>query len=465
MKGKYIYLSVSELNNSERHKILAQCRKSDDKRARVLYDYIRSNPQNEEQHLTALEELKKGLGLLEDTPENDKALRRFLDYAIKTIEDLKIKIFLSSNYKYRNFLLSRVYANGNASEILGQYIKKTKLAAEKENDLDFLSFCLDFEINKLVKGQKTKELKALKELLVQKDKLTQEIYHEKLSSVHNTLSGMYMSNKNLFESLSKEIMHRDKELSALSEMSAGSKEAVVYKLSQARYQFLNMNAFNQYLEEAEALLYQSVPETKDFLKAKRKLAFLRVLGGFQYGADLHVLLAYADEVIQLNEQFNYKDALAAFFNLFIHFLLHGENHSFNEKFEKYSELYFEPENAFIFTFIDALIYQKNNEKGKLLRALSDLTYAPNIYITIWSRLMEIRLHYEKGDLSFCETLINRLQRLIKSNEGALFTHDSNQYILSRLVLLIGHKNIKEPKPIQLTPFHIEFNNWIDEQLN
>lgn len=77
--------------------------------------------------------------------------------------------------------------------------------------------------------------------------------------------------------------------------------------------------------------------------------------------------------------------------------------------------------------------------------------------------MEIRLHYEKGDFTFCENLIQRLQRMIRTNDGALFTNNSNLFILNHLSILLGVKNMKEPKSIALTPFHEEFYQWILKQ--
>ena len=473
MKGKSLSQLIQDLNKSEKHKILNTCKRSGDKRHRLLYTLIKKSPKNSLQYQQLLEQISdelfdKPTNSEKDVREKDKIIRRFIDFAIKEIEQLKMKEFLASDQKTRNYLLSLIYKRPETRPIFKNYLRKAQSLAEKDNDAWILSYCLDNGIIIKSQSQKKRDMNDLRQLLLRKNELIQSQYHAKLSEVYNLMSGLYLNDKNIINDLESMLLE-DAEIDALVKLSGGDPVAIEYKIAQSRFNLEDEEKLNRYIKEAEALLENCRATEEQIEKLKRRLYFLRIVDGFHYGELPENLIGYSDKVMAINVKYGYRDTLAAFYDLFLHLLIDNPPTDIESKMEEYQHYYFAGDNEYMFDFIRAYRYFQQQEIKKSLQLLNNLSYAPNFYIAIWSRLLEMRIHYEKGNIGLCESLVERANRQMNVNQGKIFTYNSNAMLLMQFCELLG---VRKPRQLaeyetsveKISPFHKHLHGWVRAQI-
>lgn len=471
MKGKNLYMLLQDLDKSEKHKILNTCKRSGDKRHGLLYNLIKKSPKQKQQFQNLLEQISddlfdKQVSTPKDVQEKDKIIRRFVDFSVKEIEGQKLREYLMSDQLIRNYLLSRIYQKPDTQPLFRNYLSKTRSFANKQDDPLIRGYCIDHEIIQKGKSQKKRDQIEIRDLLLEKNNLIQSEYHNKLSEVYNVLSGLFLNDKDIVLEL-ENLMLEDSEIDALVKLSSGNPVAIEYKIAQSRFNFEDEQQLNKYISEAESLLEQCEGSEEQIEKLQRRIMFLKMIDGFHYGADLTQLQAWADEVVALDKKYNHQKSLAAFYQLLIR-LLNGVNpEEVLDQIEVYAAQYFEEENQYMVEFLQAYSYFLQHDFKRSLRLLNNLSYAPNFYIAIWSRLLEIRIHCEKENFSLCESLVERANRQMNVNKGKLFTYNSNAATLVKFSRMLG---MRVPKLLDaysdqehVSPIHRVLNEWIDSQ--
>ena len=473
MKGKNLFLLIDDLDKSEKHKILNTCKRSGDKRHKLLYQLIKKSPKNVPQYEAALDQVadslfEKPAKTEDDEHEKDKILRRFIDFAIKEVEALKLRELLVSDQKMRNYLLATIYKRPETHTLFKSYLGKSKTLAEKDNDPWLRSFALDHGIILKTRSQKKRDLAELRELLLEKNRLIQSQYHSKLSEVYNLLSGLYLNDKNIINEL-ENLLLADDEIDALVRLSGADPVAIEYKIAQSRFNLEDEAKLNGYLLEAESLLNKCEAEEETVERLRRRLDFLRIVDGFHYGESPEKLREYADRVMAINRKYDIRDGLAAFYDLFLDLLISNSSEKLTARLEEYQSIYFTGENEYMVEFLEAYGLFLDGETKRTMLLLNNLSYAPNFYIAIWSRLLQMRIHYERGNLSLCESLIDRANRQMNVNQGKIFTYSSNAVVMVTFCRLMGMRKPKmyadiDENTAKISPFHQKLNSWFKDQM-
>lgn len=474
MKGKNLYLLIQDLDKSEKHKILNTCKRSGDKRHKLLYNLIKKGPKNKDQYSTILAQISdelfdKQVKTEKDALEKDKIVRRFVDFSIKEVEQLKLKELLQADQKMRNYLLSRIYRRPVTQPLFRSYLKKTQSYAEKEHDPWMLSYCLDHGIMMRSQSQKKRDMEEMRRLLLRKNELIQSEYHSRLSEVYNLLSGLFLNDKTIINEL-ENLLLEDAEIDALVQLSGRDPVAIEYKIAQSRFHLEDEEKLNKYIAEAEALLENCNGTTEQIERLKRRLIFLKIVDGFHYGKTPEELSVDIHNLQQINEKYDIRDGLAAFYELLIHFLQKEDAEGLRLSLEDFRNLYFSGENSYMFDFVNAYLLFLEGDFRDSLWLLSDLSYAPNFYIAIWSRLLEFRIHHEKENYGLCESLLERASRQMRVNQGKIFTYNSNAVVLAQFYKVLG---LKVPKSLEeysdpaaaVSPLHAKLVAWAQEKIS
>jgi hypothetical protein len=473
MKGKNLYMLIKDLDKSEKHKILNTCKRSGDKRHKLLYTLIKKSPKQTQQFQNLLGQIsdelfEKQVLTEKDGKEKDKIVRRFVDFSVKEVEQLKLRELLSGDQLTRNYLLAKIYRRGDTPTLFRSYLNKTRQLADKENDPWIISFCLDHDIVIKSQSQKKRDQMEVRDLLISKNNLIQSEYHNRLSEVYYLLSGLFLNDKDIVNEL-ENLMLEDSEIDALVKLSAGNPVAIEYKIAQSRFNFEDEEKLNRYIGEAEALIEKCSGSDEEIEKQKKRISFLKVLDGFHYGAELKALEAPMEYVLQINKKYQYRDSLSGFYHVFLQLLDGVPVSELSDVIDAYETNYFEEENQYMIEFLRAYGHFMQNEYKAALMLLNNLSYAPNFYIAIWSRLLEIRIHIEKENFSLCESLVERANRQMNVNKGKLFTYNSNAGTLMNFCRLL---NVRTPKIFDqfkdqdknISPFHKGLNDWVEEQI-
>lgn len=425
MKGKSLFLLIDELNKAERHQLLNVCKRSGDKRHAALYQLMKkSNGQKDEfEHLLDLC-AKPLYGGKKDEHEKDKIQRRFIDFSLKEIEQVKLKNFLGENQLMRNFLLSRIYTSKGDPAVELRYLERTGEYSEKENDRFMTAYFIDRMMEHTSKTHTKKEMQHLKQLLIQKNALIQKSYHGELARVYDLLSVLTFEDTELTEGM-KALVLTDDEVEVLIQLSSGSTEEVEYLLASARFVFYDEKLFSVRIRKvADAL--KRMKASKDLFKLKNKYTFLLLQHQFHFGESASVILNQAE---------NLKDSengLELFYYHLIRILAAAEKKKPLPDSKEIQKIKMEEENQFRKDFLLALIYFLQKDFSPALKKLNQLSYVSNFQLSTWSRLMEFAIHLSKANLNLCESLSGRISRHFLSNKGKRFTLNSSKVTFQRL---------------------------------
>jgi hypothetical protein len=441
MKGKSLFLLINELNKAERHQLLNTCKRSGDKRHNSLYQLVKRSTGVKDTFEQLLDQCAKPLyGNHKSEGDQDKIQRRFIDFSIKEIESIKLRNFLAEDQLLRHYLLMRIYEGKGDETIEGRYLEKTGELAIKGQERVFEAIYLDRKIAHTSRTHTKKEIFNLRDLLVQKNQLIQKDYHCELARIYDLLSFLNFEDKESVSSL-KELILSDEEVNALVTLASGSPEEVDYLVARARFSFYKQDEFNHLIQPALAAV-KKIRNEREKERLVRKIAFVRTLNAFQFGAEPAVLLELSEP---LKTSPNGKEVF--YFHLFRILDLHHRKKPLPEARE-INKLKMEAENEFRTQFLLALIAFLHKDYGQSLRKLNELAYSTNFQLATWSRMMEFRIHMIKGNYSLCDSLGGRITRHFQGNKGKEFTLDS-----SKLLFTVMNEEMKvkagKAKPVKL----------------
>ncbi|MFZ5551961.1 MAG: hypothetical protein ACOZCO_02505 [Bacteroidota bacterium] len=443
MKGKSLQLLIDELNKAERHQVLNSCKRSGDKRHLALYELMKSSYAGKKEFSEYLDKCSKRLyDKKYNAAEQDKIQRRFIDFSVKEIENIKIKNFLSVNLAERNHLLSEIY-NHSSPEILFRYVQKSA-ELSKNSNRSIYAEAIDREIQLRSYTHTKKEITQLRQLLVIKNGLIQKNYHGELSRIYELLSLLEFEDRELTQELGALILHEE-EAEALIGLSAGMPEEAEYLVARARFVFYEREKFNAVLQRAKESVrkIKSIPDHK---KLNEKVVFIDVLHHFHFGFPAGELAEKAKPLISSS------DELHVFYSHFFRLLAQAEKDRMKCDVKEIQKIKFSEQNEFRKDFLLALAAFAKKDHAVAIKKLAGLTYHDNHQLSLWARVMEITIHLEKGNDQLCESLLNRFKRTVISSKTRLFTH--NSAVFSLKILQNALRGKKAEKPISgLTCLH------------
>lgn len=423
MKGKRLYALLKNLDRSERLQLHHQCIKSSDKRHAVLKDLLDSRVDSIESFESVL---NKTAAHFENYPDSAKALRRFIDFASKEIENILIVNYLEANADEKNFILAKIFNNRNSQELFLHYNESAKTSAHDMNKLWMLSELSDHKTKWLSRGQMKDDMQALRILLNQKYQFDQLNYYQQLFQYYSTFSALYLDDISIISEHQLEIIIL--ELKDLSEKSPTLFFKAQFLLALARFNFRNKSKLDNSLREVQNIISQLKENETEFERVLRSFYYISILAGIYYGEDLQNLIYFSDEVIRINIKHNYKDSVSYFLNIMF-LQLNKDFESAEALRKKYDKNYFDESNQSYSDFLDALYLFLNGSFDAALDILNSLSYDHSEYVSLWSRLMVIKIHSCYKNDRLLKILLSRTNKHLKDHKEMFFLNTVSAEIL------------------------------------
>ena len=127
-----------------------------------------------------------------------------------------------------------------------------------------------------------------------------------------------------------------------------------------------------------------------------------------------------------------------------------EANNFLEK----NHIYFKGEGKMLEQFLKSVIFEKTNEPKKAIQLLLPIIYSSNYFMSVFSRLLVIKIYSKQNNLSLLKSLLDSTQRYLSINYDNPLGMASHLYVLS--ILKNNQNKTKAKKGIEipkLTIFH------------
>ena len=429
MIGQKLFLVLSRLSTAERKFFFLRAKKTEDKRFKQFVFLLGKKGFSTAEFQTSLDIIKKEIATNNSNEkEMQDALRRFIDFCIKEVENLKIELYIKSNFKTRNFILSEIYDHSSSREIHEDYLNKLdKFSDEK----DF--WLKNYYVTKMsaikLRSQKLSDLEDWKSLLIKQKKLVQENYQHEIASVYDKISASYIDDKRSIDLLEGELKTEDDLLLQIALAKNDLVKASLY-LTLARFFFKNEAKFKEYTNSSLKLLANQ--SEKEALIIKRKLHFASFLQSFHFNHSYSETLNHIKQVLEINKKFDLEDDKSIFYLFFLQLLKTDHSGEINV-FETGYDAYFSHESTlYLKEFLQAFEFFSTNNYKSAKRLLTNLSYIDNPYLASWARLIEIVTNYKQGNTDFAETLLKSELKRMDSNKNRIFSMNSNLRLLKEL---------------------------------
>jgi hypothetical protein len=429
MIGQKLFLVLSRLSTAERKFFFLRAKKTEDKRFKQFVFLLGKKGFSTAEFQTSLDIIKKEIATNNSNEkEMQDALRRFIDFCIKEVENLKIELYIKSNFKTRNFILSEIYDHSSSREIHEDYLNKLdKFSDEK----DF--WLKNYYVTKMsaikLRSQKLSDLEDWKSLLIKQKKLVQENYQHEIASVYDKISASFIDDKRSIDLLEGELKTEDDLLLQIALAKNDLVKASLY-LTLARFFFKNEAKFKEYTNSSLKLLANQSEKEAQIIK--RKLHFASFLQSFHFNHSYSETLNHIKQVLEINKKFDLEDDKSVFYLFFLQLLKTDHSGEINV-FETGYDAYFSHESTlYLKEFLQAFEFFSTNNYKSAKRLLTNLSYIDNPYLASWARLIEIVTNYKQGNTDFAETLLKSELKRMDSNKNRIFSMNSNLRLLKEL---------------------------------
>lgn len=450
MKGKRLYELITSLSKSERRQLNYKCSSSNDKR----HDYLKRclDVDSIDDFQKQLQKIKSKFSHLNSKKQNE-SLNRIIYFSRQEIENVKMLHYLNENGKERNRVLAEISYSEEQYGLFDYYSDKIKKDNNNQPDLVTDLRRISWEINLRLRIQTKEDYKKLKNLLIRKSSVLDDLYHVELGQYYYLLSSICMDNSLLFDELKANFPSNEKINRIIKDVRSSS-IAGIFKVSEARFNFYNLDQLQKQIAEAEELFRKGEGDEDDKDKGKRLLRvtiFLKMLMGMQYGLPLESLREWSQEGFELQEKFNIHETMVYFFHLMF-VILDEDYEEYNRISEARNSRYFNNQNRFYIHFLKGLTLHMEGKPNEALDFLKDLRHNDSHYIAMWSRLLEIRIHYDLENFDLLESLLAKMKRYLDNNSHKQFMWDSCFRVYKFFKQAI--RNIEKPKPIEDNHFKL-----------
>jgi hypothetical protein len=460
MIGQKLYFLISDLDTSERKYLFLRGKKTEDKRYKPFISLLGKKGNSTAEFQDALDKIKDVISPAKSN-EKDKsdAIRRFIDFCIKEIENLKIEIYSKSNSKIRNYILAEIYDNSKTREVNEDYLEKLNKQTDKK-DYWLKNYYLTKSASLKLRSQTTKDLDEWKRLIIEHKKLVQSHYQQEITHAYDRISASFLDDKRSIDLLEGEVKTEDDVLLQIVISNDTHVKASLY-LTLARFFFRNEAKFKEYIDSAKELMKNYTDRESEILL--RKIAFASFLHAFHFNHEYSKIKNLIETVIKINLKFDLEDHKSYFYLFLIQILQDdkkGDLNYFKSDIKKYFAI---KTTDYLLEFLEAINFfkQKNYKSSK--RILSNLSYTDNPYLASWARLLEIVINQKQGNSDFAETLLKSELKRMDQNKNRIFSINSNLKLMKELCNVL---NIKIPATLKilntekttLSSFHLLLSN-------
>lgn len=446
MKARKLFQLMSVIGTADQHRLLLICEASVDKRYAFLKELLTLNIQSADELSAWLDrQLEKG--------SKKEDLRRLLSFCTQELEHQLLLSAVDKDSALKAFLLAQTAIDANNDYLLEHYLKRAIKQADKAGQAEIKNNSLSHYINQIGRRQKAKDLSLIRQLVLEKKEAINQLYFKEQATFYRLLSGLYLDDAEIIN-ITDGYENTYRQLDQLAENCPNEIDAIEYKITKARFAFFDPDCFPLFVDDCVSQInsQQSYgPKERDLMA--RRLHFLNFVNGFHFGDSTTELLQEAELLIDIDYRHQLKDSISYFYYLLILFLEKGSQAVQNQK-EIYHSFFYNRKTWFYWDFIDALILLE--EKGTLpaLQQFSELVYAPNFYISLWSRFCELYVHLQQGNHRLCNSLLDRIRQVLVKNNNKRYTHNSSKE-LHKLGRHLLSSSTEKSMTISshLSPFH------------
>lgn len=432
MVGKKLLALLLDLTVSERRVLLNEAKKSSDKRHGALITILTAKPKDAEGFTAVLNKIGETLAGKE-LPESEQSLkkRRFVDFAIKEIEELKITNHLKSNPKLRNLVLSNVYDKQGTRGIMEGYLNALGTISEQQKDLDLKNYYLSKSIELKPQSQTVKSVDSWRRLLSERLELIESRYKADKAELFDLVSISYLDNGTDF----KELVHAYDQSAELGEISLETEalNQVAYKIADARVNFRDEERSMKSLKLAQEALNAIDTQSNKKYELKRRIKYVAFLSAFHHGRPLTELINLIDAVLGLDRLLEKEDLKVLFYRAALG-AINGEEHPTLELLRKgVSE-----DARYMVDFVEALLLLQEGELKKAKRLFHEVSYAGNPYVASWARVADIIINTKLGNDDLVKSLIQRANRQLDNHSNRIFSLNSSAAVLDSIAGELGY---------------------------
>jgi hypothetical protein len=428
MVGKRLYNLILNLNVSERKIFFIAEKNNEDKRFKYLILLLKKKDLSKIEFLEAINFIENALTPSQKSSKikNDN-VRRFVDYAIKEIEDLKIKLFVKENDIIRNYLLCQIYDSSQTVESHQTYLEKLNVSMKDGDEYFYKSFYYSKLSNLKLRSQTLKDLKVWRELVLVQKKLMQDHYSFEMSLFFDKISSSFIDDKSSVSNIDKSLIDKKTINSYIQTTDDPRIQARIF-LALARFNFEEKNSFFSYTTKGLKLLENY--NDRDSVLTKRKIYFASFLHYFHSGYDYSLMISSISEVLSIDKKFDIEDSKSYFYLFLLQILNDDKKGHLNYFSITGIRAYFNLESSsYLLDFLVALEYFKTGDYRKAKRGFNNLSLVNNAYLSTWSRLLEMIINYNQGNYELVEAILTSEIKRVLQNKDRIFTTNSNAYVL------------------------------------
>ena len=456
MIGRKLHQLIIDLSTSERKLFIYKAKKSGDKRYKGFATLLGYKNQSIADFQKVLLKSQHDLvSEIRSEAEKKLTLRRFIDFCIKEIENVKIENYVQSNAMMKNYILSNAYNKIKTKDIHEDYLHKLGVAVKDGDDYWLRSYYINKSSVLKLMSQTDKGFNEWRSIISEQINLLQDFHQKELTNIYQKISSSYVDDKDSIQLFDVKYLTEDYILRQIELISNAKLKATLY-LVIARFKIEDEQLYPIYSSKALAVIKGFSDEEANLVR--RRVYFASFLHTFHFNypnVEIKKLLLKSIDLDALEQLEDPK----LFFYLFLIQILRNDKSGNLNYFSLNSKRYFVDESVNYFgNFLKALEYFKEGDYKASKRFLSDLSFVNNPYVGSWSRCMEIAISNNKGDKDLAETLIQKEIKRLQNLTHRFFTINSS---IKFIVEISGRLNIKTPRKLQevgkatkkLSPFH------------
>ena len=448
MIGNKLHNLIKDLSNSQLKTLISECRNSNDKRL-LLFDKYLSNHENSLKNLNNFfdKEVAK-MWPNSSAKENELKTRRLTSFYSIIIEKIILSEYLEDNSSDRNILLANTIVKNGNIDLVNYYYDKAYLKAIKEEDKNNQIASLKGKIQMIYASQNEKKIENALTFNKEIIELTENNFKDSISEYYSNISNIYLEKNSLVKA------EKDKTINEIEDYLKKFDDPLLktsLHTSLAKLNFDSEKLLFHFIE-AEKQLESVQVKDKIYFDLQRKLYFLELRLNFFSGKGVEELIEITDKIFKEGNKFSIINNNTIFYRILFKILDDklDEANAFLEK----NHVYFKGEGKMLEQFLKAIIFEKTNEPKKAIQLLQPIIYSSNYFMSVFSRLVVIKIYTEQNNFSLLKSLIDSTQRFLLLNFDNPLGMDSHLYVLNILktkqIKTKSKKGIEVPK---LTIFH------------
>jgi hypothetical protein len=436
MKGKKLIELFDTLSKSNKHVILNKCKASNDKRQKKLYSLLIDYQGGKKKFQEALNSIGSNLTENNDV-KKDKAIRRFIDFAVNLTEDVIIQEHINRDKSLRNNMLSTIFKNQNHLNLQESYLRKLHNKKIDSMDRFIQEQYYDDSIVLLSRSQKKKDFKKWWDLIDKKYELSNDVYTNAVTETYELASTLYLVDNEFGKEIIDKMMDT-KHLELLLDVVQGSKRAIEIKIAEVRFNFGNrekaLTLMNEIHKEVKLLQLNE----KEFDELLRKVNYVAFMLAFKYNTSMAETKSFNQKLLDLSLKYSRTDSVNKFYRVFL-LMVEDNTIDINYEIEKIKPDMVIHNDEFLLDFLRSLHGFFNEDYKTALLYINDLSYAPNESIRLWSKQIELLVHYKKENFDLCEILAERIHRQIQKSNAMTQTLVSSAQFQQQMFKLLNLK--------------------------